>query len=218
MPASQVTDPPFDEMINGEYRKACETLSDINEHLPLLHELGQQVASAAEFGVRGGASTRALLAANCRLRSYDLEIDEEVRRLVDAARRAGRDVEYHQADVLSLDIDETDLLFIDTLHTYGQLSRELQLHAAKARRYIVMHDTDTFGLTDEVIIARPRGLAGLRFRLRRSAAKKLQLIVPAPRGGLLPAVLEFLATNDSWRVKIHKTSNNGLTVLERTKE
>lgn len=211
----------FNETINGEYRKACETPSDINEHLPILRELAQEAGCVTEFGVRGGVSTRAFLAAGCnRLRCYDLEIDDEVRRLVNAAHAAGRDVEYHQADVLRLDIDETGLLFIDTLHTYGQLSQELELHAAKARRYIAMHDTDLFGLTDETLIPpRPRGLSGLPHRLRRSVIKRLggTPIAPPRRGGLLPAVLEFMAANRGvWQVKLHKTNNNGLTVLERS--
>ena len=39
------------------------------------------------------------------------------------------------------DIDETDLLFIDSQHTEARLRSELSKFAPRVRRYIVMHDT-----------------------------------------------------------------------------
>ena len=100
---------------------------------------------------------------------------------------AGRtDFVFHQADVLWVDIEETDLLFIDTLHDYEQLVQELALHARKARKYIVLHDTTTFGETGET---------------------------PGHRG-LWPAVEEFLSRG-GFQVKERYSNNNGLTVLER---
>lgn len=47
-----------------------------------------------------------------------------------------------QANTLTMEIDTTDLLFIDTDHTYVQLSAELARHAHKARKYLAFHDTD----------------------------------------------------------------------------
>ena len=94
---------------------------------------------------------------------------------------------YRQADVLTIGIDETDLLFIDTLHNYAQLRSELAKHSGQVRRYIVLHDTETFGFKDEL------GLGP----------------------GLQQAIDEFLAANNSWRLRNKYTNNNGLTVLER---
>ncbi len=202
------------DMLEAEYRKAVETLSDINEHLPLLRELATSVSRVTEFGVRQGNSTRAFLAAGVRLRSYDLTLDGDLQTLFDRARAAGRDVSYQQADVLKVDIEETDLLFIDTRHTYQQLSLELKRHADKARRYMVFHDTDTFGVMDEPECGPPRT------RLSRMVPRMMRKNTAPPpvRGGLLPAILRHLAEQSGdWRVKTHLTHNNGLTVIERTR-
>jgi glycogen synthase len=93
-----------------------------------------------EFGVRTGVSTRAFLKAGKTLRSYDLVQDATVQGLFYAARRI-QDAKYYPADTLNLEIDRTDLLFIDTDHTYEQLSAELWLHADKVNKYIIFHDT-----------------------------------------------------------------------------
>jgi hypothetical protein len=93
-----------------------------------------------------------------------------------------------RADVLAVEIEPTDLLFIDTRHDYDQLRRELDRHAAQVRRYIALHDTTTFGADGET---------------------------PGCRG-LWPAVEEFLAAGD-FRPARRDTNNNGLTVLERVR-
>lgn len=171
-----------------EYYKACSQKTDINEHLPVLKELASTCQSVTEMGTRDGQSTRAFLVTNAKLTAYDLELDDTVKKLFATAKALGKNVTYTQADVLSLDIDETDLLFIDTWHTYDQLNLELKLHGNKAKKYLAFHDTHTYGVVGE----------GENTK------------------GLLPAVIEFLIANPHWRFKIHKTNNNGLTVLERT--
>lgn len=170
-----------------EYRKACADTSDINEHLPVLRQLAESVEHVTEMGVRTGVSTRAFLAGAKVLRSYDIYLDAEVQQLFDIANSLGHDAVYRQADVLTIGIDETDLLFIDTLHNYAQLRSELAKHSGQVRRYIVLHDTETFGFKDEL------GLGP----------------------GLQQAIDEFLAANNSWRLRNKYTNNNGLTVLER---
>lgn len=216
--AIQEDEQNFCTIIEAEYRKAVETQSDINKHLQFIRELASSVSSVTEFGVRQGNSTRAFLAADVQLRAYDLELDGEVQKLFDLARAAGRDCDYRQGDTQHIDIEETDLLFIDTLHTYSQLSMELKRHAGKVRRYIAFHDTDTFGVIDEnspnpqAFFTWPTYLKGKKSRKREERERAHG----RARGGLLPAVLHHLADHASeWRVKSHHTHNNGLTVLER---
>jgi hypothetical protein len=72
-----------------------------------------------------------------------------------------------------------------TLFNLGSVYQELARHAAKVRRYIVLHDTTTFGTHGEV--------EGQR--------------------GLWPAVEAFLARG-TFRLKQRYENNNGLTVLE----
>ena len=94
---------------------------------------------------------------------------------------------YLIADTREITIEETDMLFIDSLHTYDQLKKELGLHGNKAKKYLVFHDTFTYGLKGEI----------------------------AGTVGLLPAIIEFIIENPCWFFKIHKINNNGLIVLER---
>lgn len=175
-------------VLEREYENACNTSTDINEHLPILKNLAENCTTVTEMGTRDGQSTRAFLVTDVKLTAYDLELDSTVNNLFIIANLQGKDVRYIQADVLNLEIDPVDLLFIDTWHTYDQLSQELKLHGNKAQKYLAFHDTHTYGVSGE-------GGGGQ---------------------GLLPAIIEFLIENPHWRFKIHRTVNNGLTVLERT--
>lgn len=176
-------------LLAQEYQAACERVSDIHLHLALLRKLCDRCHHVTEFGVRTGESSRAILSSRAHIiRMYDLQLNDQVTQLVNWAQLSGKQVSYTQADTLELNIEPTDLLFIDTLHTHAQLSAELARHAWRVRRYIAFHDTHTFGLQDEPGYAGP---------------------------GLLPAILEFVAEVRYWRVIHHTVMNNGLTVLER---
>ena len=169
------------------YREACGTPSDINEHCPTLYGLAQQCSHVTEMGTRAAVSTTALLFAQPEtLTCYDLSKHPRVEVLRALAGRTR--FTFHEADVLQAEIEETDLLFIDTWHVYGQLQKELQLHAPKVRRFIVLHDTTTFGSQGET----------------------------AGHAGLWPAVEEFL-TLGTFRLVRRYENNNGLTVLESTR-
>lgn len=172
-----------------EYQRARNIVSDINENVHILYELAKECKTVVEMGVRTGVSTRAFLNTDVQLLSFDIVLNDNVKKLFDFAKSKGKNVQYIKADVLQIEIEETDLLFIDTLHTYNQLKQELKIHGNQAKKYIAFHDTHTFGLRDEV-----------------GTGNK----------GLLTAVIEFLIENPHWKFKIHKTNNNGFTVLERT--
>jgi hypothetical protein len=181
----------FKHMIEKEFAEAATTPSDIHEHLPILYELAKDCNHIIEMGVRTGISTRAFLRVDAKLISYDIVTDQKVVDLINEAKKAGKDAAFIEADVLKIDIEETDLLFIDTWHTYEQLKQELSLHGNKSRKYMVFHDTNTFGLKNE---------GGEAYGTSQ---------------GLLPAIIEFLMVNPHWRFKKFLTNNNGLTVLER---
>jgi len=171
-----------------EYKKARTQTSDINENVHILYDLAKECKHVTEMGVRTGISTRALLNTDVQLISYDVVLDNAVSKLFDVAKKAGKKVDYIKSDVLKIEIEETDMLFIDTLHIYPQLKQELNLHAKKVRKYLAFHDTYTFGLRGEV---------------------------GQDNKGLLSAIIEFMIDNPEWKFKIHKTNNNGFTVLER---
>ena len=171
------------------FKMACEDKTDINEHLPTLLKYGQMVDRVTEFGVRGGCSTLTWWYANPKtLRCYDIVQCDTHDYLMSKAECANKsDYKFFKADVLKVEIEETDLLFIDTYHTYTQLSKELALHGNKSRRYLIFHDTVTFGTRGE----------------------------DHRTPGIIAAINEFLWKNKHWSVEEVFTNNNGLLVLKR---
>lgn len=122
--------------LTGLYQAAYEQAGDIWVHLPTLRWLAHHHDRVTEFGVRNGASTIALLSGNPTLTSYDIEPCPNH----DLIAAAAPGWTFHQESTLEAVIDETDLLFIDTLHTYEQLSAELDRHAGKVTATIALHD------------------------------------------------------------------------------
>jgi predicted O-methyltransferase YrrM len=190
-----------DDIFENEYKNACKTPSDINEHLPILYDLAKKCSHITEMGVRFGASTRAFLNANVTLRSYDIFMEESVSNLFKKAKEIGKDVEYIIEDVNNIEIEETDLLFLDTWHQYYQVKNELKLHANKVKKYIIFHDTYSYGLKGEPI-------TGVEANQQQEYNQNLI--------GILPAIVEFMIDNPNWNFILHKINNNGLTVIERT--
>ena len=185
---------------------------DICEHLDTLREYASRCDSVTELGVRWVVSTWALMAGRPkRLTSFDIHhfgiygVDPE--NLDNAASNAGVIFKFYQEDVLTTDkLFETDLLFIDTVHSFKQLSMELHLHANKVKKYIVFHDTSSFGEMDEAEIRPnpgwPKELLGYYNTL-------------GPAQGINAAIIEFLTANPEWRVDTLFTNNNGLMIITR---
>lgn len=140
------------ETLRREYESAKNNYSDIYYHVPVLYDLAKNCKSVVELGVRTGISTRAFLHADCRVRSYDIEIDPNVVNLFQIAKSLNKDVEYIQGSSLEIDIEPCDMMFVDTVHSYEQVSAELARHASKVRKYIAFHDTYIFGLGNENIL------------------------------------------------------------------
>jgi hypothetical protein len=163
--------------------------SDFNEHVDSLRALARRCRHVTELGTRAGVSTTAILSGYpLVLVTYDRERWPDVDTLEGVARDSRRThFVFEKADVLDVAIDETDMLFIGTWHVYEQLGEELALHARKVRKYLVLHDTTTYGEVGE-----------------------------APgHGGLRPAVEEFLRQHPEWSLAARFTNNNGLTILTR---
>lgn len=179
----------FQQLLQNEYSLACEFASDIQLHLPLIHDLANRCSHVTEFGVREGISSRAILSSRAsKIRMYDIQEHERVRQMVSACVQNGMDVQYNIQSVLDVQIEPTEFLFIDTLHTYAQLKQELNRHSWRVSRYIAFHDTQTFGCQDEPGYSGP---------------------------GLISAILEFLCENPQWQMMHHTPNNNGFTVIQR---
>lgn len=127
--------------IRDLFIQRCNTAHNIDKHLPTLLGYATMVDSVVELGTDIGFSTTAFLAGGVkRLDCYDIEITDWAVRLKRMADLTGTCMVVHQESTLSAVIPDCDLLFIDTVHTYGQVLSELQRHAVKAARFVILHD------------------------------------------------------------------------------
>lgn len=192
--------------------------SDVTpEHLFRLHNMASKCSHVTEFGVRTGVSTMALLsgvaksALRCRfLRAYDLVRLPAVDAIETAAADLNVDFLFKQENTTRTIIEPTELLFIDTTHTYVHLRTELYTHADNTRAWIAIHDTKLAG---EVGFWRPGDEPGVD--VYRPGIEKLTKV---PTEGLNKAIEEFLSSGkfgSQWQKSFVSTHGNGLTVLER---
>jgi cephalosporin hydroxylase len=164
--------------------------------MPVLKRYTEECDHVTEMGVRWVISTWAFLEGNPKtLISYDIEYPEHhggnLKEVEDAVAETDINFKFIKADVLKIEMEPTDLLFIDTYHCYEQLKQELDLHASKAKKYIVFHDTTTFAYCNE---GEPTGSGK----------------------GIWPAIQEFLDSHSTeWVLHERLTNNNGLTIIKR---
>lgn len=136
--------------------------TDIHEHMDVLRELGSECDHITELGMRwANGSTVAFLAAQPKtLVSWDIDpmsiVDQRVAELL--AVKGRTNFQPRVGNTLEVTLEETDLLFLDTLHTAKQLKAELERHSfvpgtwpprPYVRKYLVFHDTMTFGRKGE---------------------------------------------------------------------
>jgi hypothetical protein len=192
----------LEEIVNTVWR----TPSDINEHIPTLIEYASECEHITEMGVRAITSTWAFLgAAPKKLISYDIENPAkwgaDINYVYDVAKSYNLDYEFRKENVLKVEIEETDLLFLDTWHAYNQLKAELDTHSSKAKKYIIMHDTTSYEFRDEPLTSENAWEGELDFGK-----------------GLWAAIQEFLNSTDKWILHKRYINNNGLTILKRVNE
>lgn len=184
----------FDEIHSVEqiYQIMEQAPSDINKHVSTLREYGEQCNHITEFGVRHVCATWAFFISGAsKIISYDIHMSPNMYLLYDVAEAEGIDWKFILGSSTKIKIDETDLLFIDTFHTYAQLKQELALNGNQAQKFIIFHDTSDFEFRDEGH--------------------------PENKGiGLWPAIEEFMKENPHWIIEKRLTIGSGLTILKRT--
>ena len=186
------------------------TNSAINEHLETLRRYAASSDVVCELGVDTGQSTTAFLQGQPgHLFSFDIVMRPELEELFSMARFSKTCPNRTESiigdtfwvfncpwDTSKQAVPACDLLFIDTWHAYQQLAAELALNHSRARKWIVMHDTESFGANGE-------GWQDWK------AAGKGSLV------GIRPAITDFLEAHPEWQEKEYYANNNGLMILGR---
>tara|TARA_R110000822_G_scaffold127456_7_gene263016 strand:+ start:2928 stop:3551 length:624 start_codon:yes stop_codon:yes gene_type:complete len=193
------------DKLEKRYQELVYSKSDINEHLPTLKRYAEDCDSVCEMGVRWVVSTFAFLAGKpTKLTSIDIQSPSEwagAENSLELAKQIAikNNIEFKfiLSDSLKIEIDEVDMLFIDTWHAYKQLKAELNLHHSKVKKYIALHDTSNFETHDEA-----------SYEMWGDDWK-------GSGEGIWLAITEFLHENKNWTIKERFTNNNGLTILER---
>ncbi len=179
-------EPP--EQLKAVFAAACAKATDIHEHLPVMAEYAARCAHVTEFGVGTGQSTRAWLYAQPqKLVCYDSAPPCEAVVELLLPLRGRTEVVFHLADSRRISIEPTDLLFIDSTHSFNHLLVELLLHAPQTRKYILLHDTTIFGHRGDDNIS----------------------------PGIWYAIEDFLLRFPEWKLVERRMNCNGLTILER---
>jgi hypothetical protein len=179
-----------------------------------LVRLSKDCETVVELGVRDAVSTFAFING-----LKQNEKDKKILHCVDIcevpdyqfiqrnSKKDGVKVKFHKESSLNIDLDDIDMVFIDTWHVYAQLKRELEKYGPITKKYIVMHDTEVDKIDGEVI------------RLKQDVKKLSEesgYSVEELSCGLGKAIVDFLMENEKeWKLTEHYVNNNGLTILKR---
>lgn len=173
------------------YDRNLNARAAMSLHMPLLRALASQCESAVEFGVNHGCSTSALLMGCRKVQSFDIKRTKQVAELEKVAPHW----RFYEEDSLTcVCASHPGMILFDSLHTFDQLAGELNRHAGKAERFLVFHDTVTFG---------EHGCL--------DNSGKPDPHVP----GIRAAIDAFQATHPEWRTMLHVVDSHGLLVLRR---
>jgi hypothetical protein len=192
------------QKIKEKYEQKCNAVCDINEHIPTLHKYSLGCEHITEMGTREITSTWAFLGAKPK---KFVGIDVYVSPNLPEAKRLAEenDIEFEFLHKSTLEdgfvIEPTDFLFIDTAHTYAQLSQELARHAGQVKKYIGFHDTTTYGFVNEPPYKENEHIEAA--------------VGPNAPTGLRPAITEFVQAHPEWKIIDVYENNNGLTIMER---
>jgi ribosomal protein RSM22 (predicted rRNA methylase) len=196
----------YNYLIDIMYYNMCQNYSNIHEHLPTLKKYADECNSIIQLGYDQGNAIWAFIRA-IRNNNKLLLVDnnpKDILNILDITNKLNLNFSYKWSNYLDLEVDETfDLTFIDTWHVYGQLKRELDKFSKITNKYIIMHDTTTFGTIDEPIY--------------QPSCKLLN--INSEKQGLVFALEEFMTSEEgkNWTIKEVFTNNNGLTIIERKK-
>lgn len=162
--------PTIEEMYNfiksnPKDQKGKNSIQWVAHYMETLYHYASQCDHVTEIGINQVNSTWAFLHAKPKngVVSIDIDLNGRPWQSVDKDRvgyytniwldwarelASQQSIAFTAVEISSLDYDiannATDLLFIDGLHTYEQVSQELALYGPHVNKYIIMHDTTLY--------------------------------------------------------------------------
>jgi|GEM_PF-515531 len=195
--------------LQRKYEISCSQPSDINEHIYTLRCLAKECPSVVEIGTKSMVSTWGILQGLSEnpsaARSYlGIDLTAPPLATLNLAKRlaeeSGIQFSFWQANDMSVDIESTEMLFIDSLHTYCHLTYELEKFSPKVSKYIAMHDTSWGNIDDPVYHGDFSEYPPEYDRSKR---------------GLWLAIEDFLQSHPEWTLHERYLNNYGFTILKR---
>ena len=116
---------------------------DMPDRLDWLVEKFSGLDTIVEFGSYQGCSTVGWLKCKPqKLIAVDYKLNLNLDLYSKIASEEGIDFKFILEDDLKVTIPETDLLFIDTIHTEDHTYKELSIHASFVKKYLAFHDVN----------------------------------------------------------------------------
>lgn len=205
----------MENLVIEKFNQAREKVSDINEHIETFYQytISNNCTHVTELGIRYVISSWGFLRGLLDLKeedktliSVDINDHPNIKELGDICAGVKVKHKFIQQDSAKVDLEPTDILFIDTWHIYGHLKRELAKHHSIVKKFIMMHDTTIDATIGEAV----RDGQNITQMARRSGYPIQEIT-----RGIWLAIEEFLADHPEWVIDKRYTNNNGLTILKR---
>lgn len=138
--------------LEEEYKKMAEGEhgNPMGAYIYVLRRLSEGVEHITELGTGHFCSTRGFMASKPKkMVGIDIKKQIQADSIIQLAKNNGIDYEFIEADSISLSIEETDILLVDSKHTYAHALKEMNKHSSKTKKYIIIHDT----LMEEILKA-----------------------------------------------------------------
>ena len=206
----------YEQQLKNQYQDVLGRGNDLTPYGQVLSDLTAQCSSVVEMGIGplhlGLNSTWALLhglytspsTAAKKYTSIDIldnPVNSNIYHAKEIGLNLGIDFNFIIADSGTVDIEEYDLLFIDTEHTYQHLIKDLNRHSGKSKKYIAIHDTSgTYEAWEDWPSDHER-----RGALKDSPEKY----------GMWRGVVDFLEENKDWTLHKRHQELYGMTILSR---
>ena len=192
----------------------CNKPLDINESSQLLCKYAKACASVVEIGHKEIEAPKGILQglseSSFKQRSYlkinsDYIPPSELNFTKEGAKKSNINFTFWQANDLLIVLEPTDMLYIDSLHTYCHLTYQLETFSSQVRKYICLYGTSGPWCDQEE-------------NAYQGNYNEYSSSYDRTKKGLWPAVLDFLANHPEWVLVERSTKNEGCAILQRLDE